>query len=82
MPMTGHYACRRSGDAARRIKTKISAIAGAAVVLWPDGLSLFDDLRRWEAAQQDGEDLRNLPFPDLKAALARHGGGHPVQPTH
>jgi hypothetical protein len=64
----GHYACRRSADAARRIKTKISAIAGAAVVLGPGGLSLFDDLRRWEAGQQDGEDPRNLPFPDRKAA--------------
>jgi bifunctional non-homologous end joining protein LigD len=50
-------------------------------VLGPDGLSLFDELRRREAAhsaslyafdliEHDGEDLRNLPFLDRKAALA------------
>jgi hypothetical protein len=56
---------------------------GEAVVLGPDGLSLFDELRRREAArtailyafdliEYDGQDLRNLPFLDRKAALARH----------
>jgi hypothetical protein len=51
-------------------------------VLGPDGLSLFDELRRREAAdtailyafdliERDGDDLRNLPFLDRKAALAR-----------
>ena len=48
----------------------------------PDGLSRFDELRRREAAQtailyafdlieHDGEDLRDRPFLDRKAALAR-----------
>jgi bifunctional non-homologous end joining protein LigD len=52
------------------------------VVLGPDGLSRFDELRRRAAArtailyafdliEHDGEDLRNLPFLDRKAALAR-----------
>ena len=51
-------------------------------MLGPDGLSRFDDLRRREAAhkailyafdliEHDGEDLRDLPFLDRKAALAR-----------
>jgi bifunctional non-homologous end joining protein LigD len=48
----------------------------------PDGLSRFEELRHREAAQTanlyafdlieyDGEDLRNLPFLDRKAALTR-----------
>ncbi len=48
----------------------------------PDGLSRFEELHRWEAADtailyacdligRDGEDLRNLPFLDRKNALAR-----------
>jgi bifunctional non-homologous end joining protein LigD len=48
----------------------------------PVGLSRFDDLRRREAAhkatlyafdliEHDGQDLRDLPFLDRKAALAR-----------
>jgi hypothetical protein len=52
------------------------------VVLGPDGLSRFEDLCRREAAhkailytfdliEHDGEDLRDLPFLDRKAALAR-----------
>jgi bifunctional non-homologous end joining protein LigD len=52
------------------------------VVLGPDGLSRFDELRRREAAhsamlyafdliEHDGRDLRDLPFLDRKAALAR-----------
>jgi ATP-dependent DNA ligase len=51
-------------------------------VLGPDGLSRFDELRRREAArtailyafdliEHDGEDLRDRPFLDSKAALAR-----------
>src|SRR5215467_1675955 len=68
--------------AARRIKAKSFKIDGEAVVLGPDGLSLFDELRRREAAhaailyafdliEHDGEDLRGRPFLDRKAALAR-----------
>jgi bifunctional non-homologous end joining protein LigD len=51
-------------------------------VLGPDGLSLFEQLRRREAAdtailyafdliEHDGEDMRNRPFLYRKAALAR-----------
>jgi bifunctional non-homologous end joining protein LigD len=68
--------------AAERIKAKSFTIDGEAVVLGPDGLSRFDELRRRTAAQtailyafdlikHDGEDLRNLPFLDRKTALAR-----------
>jgi bifunctional non-homologous end joining protein LigD len=68
--------------AAARIKAKSFTIDGEAVVLGPDGLSCFDELRRREAAhsamlyafdliEHDGEDLRGLPFLDRKAALAK-----------
>src|SRR5215510_11133676 len=68
--------------AAARIKAKSFTIDGEAVVLVPDGLSRFEDLRRLEAArtamlyafdliEHDGEDLRDRPFLDRKAALAR-----------
>jgi bifunctional non-homologous end joining protein LigD len=68
--------------AAARIKAKSFTIDGEAVVLGPDGLSRFDELRRREAAhsavlyafdliEHDGRDLRDLPFLDRKAALAR-----------
>jgi bifunctional non-homologous end joining protein LigD len=68
--------------AAGRIKAKSFTIVGEAVVLGPDGLSRFDELRRREAArtailyafdliEHDGEDLRDRPFLDRKAALAR-----------
>jgi bifunctional non-homologous end joining protein LigD len=68
--------------AAGRIKAKSFTIDGEAVVVGPDGLSRFEELRRREAAQtailyafdlleHDGEDLRNRPFLDRKAALAR-----------
>ena len=51
-------------------------------MLGPDGLSQFEDLRQRDAArtailyafdliEHDGEDLRNRPFLDRKAALAR-----------
>jgi len=68
--------------AAARIKAKSFTIDGEAVVLGPDGLSRFDELRRREAAlsavlyafdliEHDGQDLRDHPFLDRKAALAR-----------
>jgi bifunctional non-homologous end joining protein LigD len=68
--------------AAARMKAKSFTIDGEAVVLGPDGLSRFDELRRREAAhsamlyafdliEHDGEDLRDRPFLDRKAALAR-----------
>src|SRR5215831_8391431 len=68
--------------AAKSIKAKSFTIDGEAVVLGPDGLSRFEELRRREAArtavlyafdliEHDGEDLRNLPFLDRRAALAR-----------
>jgi bifunctional non-homologous end joining protein LigD len=68
--------------AAEQIKAKSFTIDGEAVVLGPNGLSLFDELRRREAAdtailyafdliEHDGEDMRILPFLDRKAALAR-----------
>jgi bifunctional non-homologous end joining protein LigD len=64
------------------IKAKSFTIDGEAIVLGPDGLSRFEELSRREAArtgiryafdliEHDGEDLRNLPFLDRKAALAR-----------
>jgi bifunctional non-homologous end joining protein LigD len=68
--------------AAERIKAKSFTIDGEAVVVGPDGLCRFDELRRHEAAHSallyafdlielDGEDLRDRPFRDRKAALAR-----------
>jgi bifunctional non-homologous end joining protein LigD len=67
---------------AGRIKARSFTIDGEAVVLGPDGLSRFDELRRREAAhsampyafdliEHDGRDLRDLPFLDRKAALVR-----------
>ena len=68
--------------AAERIKAKSFTIDGEAVVLEPDGLSRFEDLRRREAAHSaihyafdlielDGGDLRDRAFLDRKATLAR-----------
>jgi bifunctional non-homologous end joining protein LigD len=68
--------------AAEQIKAKSFTIDGEAVVLGPDGLSRFEELRRREAAdtailyafdliEHDGEDMRNLSFLDRKAALAQ-----------
>jgi bifunctional non-homologous end joining protein LigD len=68
--------------AAAGIKAKSFTIDGEAVVPGPDGLSRFDELRRRDAArsailyafdliEHDGEDLRDRPFLDRKAALAR-----------
>jgi bifunctional non-homologous end joining protein LigD len=68
--------------AAQRIRAKSFTIDGEAVVLGADGLSRFDDFLRREAAhsatlyafdliEHAGQDLRDLPFLDRKAALAR-----------
>jgi bifunctional non-homologous end joining protein LigD len=68
--------------AAERINAKSFTIDGEAVVVGPDGLSRFEDLRRREAAHSailyafdlielDGEDLRDRAFLDRKATLAR-----------
>jgi bifunctional non-homologous end joining protein LigD len=57
-------------------------IDGEAVVLGPDGLSRFEELSRRKATdtailyafdliEHGGEDMRNRPFLDRKAALAR-----------
>jgi bifunctional non-homologous end joining protein LigD len=67
---------------AARIKAKSFTIDGEAVVLGSDGLSRFEELSRREGArtailyafdliEHDDEDMRNLPFLDRKAALAR-----------
>src|SRR5215813_11921867 len=69
-------------SAAERINAKSFTIDGEAVVLGPDGLSRFSELRRSEGAhsavlyafdliEHDGEDLRDLPFLDRKGKLAR-----------
>ena len=68
--------------AADQIKAKSFSIDGEAVVLGPDGLSRFEELSHREGAraailyafdliEHDGEDMRNLPFLDRKAALAQ-----------
>jgi bifunctional non-homologous end joining protein LigD len=68
--------------AAERITANSFTIDGEAVVLGPDGLSRFEELSHREGArtailyafdliEHDGEDMRNLPFLDRKAALAR-----------
>jgi bifunctional non-homologous end joining protein LigD len=72
--------------AADQIKAKSFTIDGEAVVLGPDGLSRFEELQRRTAAhaailyafdliEHDGEDMRNLPFLDRKAALEQLLGG-------
>jgi bifunctional non-homologous end joining protein LigD len=72
---------RAIADGAGRIKAKSFTIDGEAVVLGPDGLSRFEELSRREAAdtailyafdliEHDGEDRRNRPFLERKAALA------------
>jgi bifunctional non-homologous end joining protein LigD len=73
---------RAIADGAERIKARSFTIDGEAVVLGPDGLSRFEELSRREATdtailyafdliEHDGEDLRNRPFLDRKAVLAR-----------
>src|SRR5215475_10908177 len=72
---------RAIADGAGRIKAKSFTIDGEAVVLGPDGLSRFEELSRHEAAntailyafdliEHDGEDMRDRPFLERKAALA------------
>jgi bifunctional non-homologous end joining protein LigD len=67
---------------AEQIKAKSFTIDGEAVVVGPDGLSRFEDLRSRDAAhaailyafdliEHGGEDMRNLPSLDRKNALAR-----------
>jgi hypothetical protein len=82
-------------DGARRIKAKSFTIDGEAVVLGPNGLSRLEELSRREAAdtailyafdlvEHDGEDMRNRPLLDRKAALAavaQYQDWHPVQRT-
>jgi bifunctional non-homologous end joining protein LigD len=78
------WTARLAGIAATagQIEAKSFTVDGEAVVLGPDGLSRFDELSRREAAdtailyafdliEHDGEDMRNRPFLDRKAALAR-----------
>jgi ATP-dependent DNA ligase len=68
--------------AAEQIEAESFTIDAEAVVLGPDGLSRFEELRSKEAAdtailypsdliEHDGEDMRNRPFFDRKAALPR-----------
>jgi bifunctional non-homologous end joining protein LigD len=68
--------------AAERLKASTFTIDGEAVVVGPDGLSRFDELRRRASAQtailyafdlieHNGEDLRARPFLERKEALAR-----------
>jgi hypothetical protein len=83
--------------AAELIKAKSFTIDGEAVVLGSGGLSRFEELSRREAArtaipyafdliEHDGEDLRDRPFLERKAALARLlrdakvGRGRPCSP--
>ena len=65
-----------------RSRPRAARSTARAVVLGPDGLSIFDELRRRDAAhaailyafdliEHDGEDMRNRPFLDRKAALAQ-----------
>jgi ATP-dependent DNA ligase len=80
--MIGPSDSARSRTVAERIKATSFTIDGGAVVLGLDGLSRFEELSRREAAdaailyafdliEHDGEDMRNRPFVDRKAALAR-----------
>jgi bifunctional non-homologous end joining protein LigD len=68
--------------AALDIKAESATLDGEAVVLGADGLSRFDRLSNREGGsaavlyafdliEHDGNDLRNRPFLDRKAALAR-----------
>jgi hypothetical protein len=82
MHVTGLCDCQPLRLHAEMIKAKSFTIDGEAVVLGLDGLSRFEELSRREAArtailyafdliEHDGQDLRNLPFLDRKAGLAR-----------
>src|SRR5579859_1901817 len=67
--------------AAARIMAQSFTIDGEAVVLGPDGLSQFDELRRargtrrailyaFDLLELDGTDMRERPFLERKTALA------------
>jgi bifunctional non-homologous end joining protein LigD len=73
-------------EAAEGLKASTFTIDGEAVVVGPDGLSRFDELRRRASArtailyafdliEQNGEDLRARPFLERKEALAGLVGG-------
>jgi hypothetical protein len=66
------WTARLAGIAATagQIEARSFTVDGEAVVLGPDGLSRFEELSGREAAD-DGEDMRDRPFLDRKAALAR-----------
>jgi bifunctional non-homologous end joining protein LigD len=76
------WTARLAGIAATagQIEAKSFTVDGEAVVLGPDGLSRFEELSRRDAAdtailyafdliERDGEDMRDRPFLDRKAAL-------------
>ncbi len=65
-------------DAAARLKAKSFTIDGEAVVIGPDGLARFDELRRgnsvacmyaFDLLELDGEDLRPVALIERKARL-------------
>jgi bifunctional non-homologous end joining protein LigD len=73
---------RAIADVAGRIKAKSFTIDGEAVVFGPNGSSRFEELSRREGAraailyafdliEHDGDDMRDRPFLDRKATLAR-----------
>jgi ATP-dependent DNA ligase len=75
-----------SEAAERLVEASSFTIDGEAVVVGPDGSSLFDALRRRENARNvilyafdliecNGEDFRDRPFLDRKKALSRLLGG-------
>jgi ATP-dependent DNA ligase len=76
----------RSGPHPAWIKTKNPASDGEAVVIGPDGIAQFDELRRRNGAEHamlygfdlielNGVDLRGRPFLERKTALADLIGG-------
>jgi bifunctional non-homologous end joining protein LigD len=82
--MPSNYTDRFSAiaAAAARLKADSFTIDGEAVVIGPDGLSRFEELRRqggartavlfaFDLIERDGKDLRDRPFIERKAALAR-----------
>jgi bifunctional non-homologous end joining protein LigD len=85
---------RAIADRAERTNAKSFTIDGEAIVLGPDGFSRFEELTRREAAdtaiiyafdliERDSEEMRNRPFLDRKAAVARllrnTDAGNPIQ---
>jgi bifunctional non-homologous end joining protein LigD len=66
--------------AAGRLKADSLTVDGEAVVIGPDGIARFDELRygntlallyAFDLVELDGQDLRSLPLIERKAALAR-----------